>query len=226
VTHLTRMEVGFVCVAGMDPITGAHIRPVVPGRRIRRDEIHIGGSEITIGTELNLGHVVPVPSPPEVEDHAFAPAAAKRLRDWSSADLGAFLRGHAAGTLDDIFGAGLEPDGWTASMSAGSGSASLGCLAPSETPTVSVDGYRKVKLALEDEGRQFSVTVADLRLYESDQKTPNSDAIRRVQTDLRHASEVFLSVGLSRPYPKPGGTGAPRHWLQINNIHAFNLGTP
>lgn len=219
VTHLTRMRVGFVCIAGMVPSTGAHVRPVVPGRRLRRAEIEIGGSEIRIGTELDLGAVTPVPSPPEVEDHAYTPSLARRVRDWPTADLVSFLRSHSASTLLDIFGPGLEADGATASMAVGAGPASLGCLAPPVRPTVSIDAYDKVKLALEDGGRSFSVTVADLRLYEADQKTPDAAVVRRFQEQLEGKSEVFLAVGLSRPFAKAGG--APRHWLQINNVHVF-----
>jgi hypothetical protein len=203
----------------MVPSTGAHVRPVVPGRRLRRTEIEIGGSEIAVGTELDLGTVTPVPSPPEVEDHAFVPSDARRVRDWRSVDLASFLRSHAASSLHDIFGASLEADGATASMAVGAGPASLGCLAPTVRPTVSIDSYDKVKLALEDGGKKFSVTVADLRLYEADQKTPDPAAIRRLQAELEGDSEVFLAVGLSRPFAKAGG--APRHWLQINNIHVF-----
>jgi hypothetical protein len=219
VTHLTRMRVGFVCVAGMVPSTGAHVRPVVPGRRLRRAEIEIGGSEIVIGTELDLGAVTPVPSPPEVEDHAFVPGVARRIRDWPPTDLAPFLHTYAASSLEVIFGSSLEPDGATASMAIGAGTASLGCLAPTDQPTISVDAYDKVKLALEDGGNTFSVTVADLRLYEADQKTPDAAAIRRLQAELEGESEVFLAVGLSRPFAKSGG--APRHWLQINNVHVF-----
>lgn len=219
VTHLTRMQVGFVCVAGIDPTSGEHIRPVVPGRRLRRNEIHIGGSEIVIGTELDLGRTTAVPSPPEVEDHAFTPPAARRVRDWSAGDLAGLLRRHAAPSLADIFGAELEPDGATSSMGVRTGRASLGCLAPATLLKVNVDSYMKVKVALDDGGRRLAVTVADLRLYESDQKTPDRSAIARLQAALTRDPEVFLSVGLSRPFAKAGGT--LRHWLQINNIHVF-----
>jgi hypothetical protein len=191
----------------------------VPGRRLRRAEIEIGGSEIVVGTELDLGIVTPVPSPPEVEDHAFVPSDARRVRDWPSADLASFLRSHAASSLHDIFGTSLEADGATASMAVGAGLASLGCLASAVRPTVSIDAYDKVKLALEDGGSRLSVTVADLRLYEADQKTPDAAAVRRLQAKLKGRSEAFLAVGLSRPFAKAGG--APRHWLQINNVHVF-----
>lgn len=207
----------------MDPASGEHIRPVVPGRRLRRDEISIGGSEILIGTELDLGRTTPVPSPPEVEDHAFAPAAVTRVRDWSAKDLEGLLRRHAAPLLADIFGVDLEPDGATASIAAGIGRASLGCLEPATRLTMHIDAYKKVKVTLTDGGGRLSVTVADLRLYESDQKTPDRTAIARVQAALARDSKVFLSVGLSRPFAKAGGT--LRHWLQINNIHVFRSGS-
>jgi hypothetical protein len=216
ITHLTRMQPGYVCIAGIDPATGEHIRPVVSGRRILREEIAFDGNEISVGTELDLGETAPAPTPPEVEDHTFDPLRARRVRDWSAAELREFLRAYAVGSLREIFGPDLEADGATASLAVGVGRASLGCLAPSVLPTLMVDGYNKVKLSLFDEGRQLSVTVADLGLYERDQRTPDLPRVRAAQSAIAAGAELFLSVGLSRPWAKGGGPR--RHWLQINNV--------
>jgi hypothetical protein len=92
-------------------------------------------------------------------------------------------------------------------------------LTPARQVTLSVDAYKKVKLGLSDIAGPLAVTVADLRLYEADQKTPDASAIARLQGALLSDAETYLSVGLSRPFAKPGGQ--LRHWLQINNIHVF-----
>lgn len=70
--------------------------------------------------------------------------------------------------------------------------------------TISVDSYKNVKPRRDDSGNAVSVTVADLRLYEVGQKTPDSAAVRRLQADLKSESEIFLAVGLSRSFAEPG----------------------
>jgi hypothetical protein len=222
VTHLTRMAPGFVCIAGIEPASGRHVRPVVPGRRLRRGEISIEGSEITIGTELDLGRTTPVPSPPEIEDHAFDPSSARRIRNLSALELAGLLRSVACPSLADIFGADLQADGRTCSIAVGSGAASLGVLAPPTAPSLTIDSYDKVKLVMLDGSRSMAITVADLRLYEGDQTTPNRTLVSSLSSQLATTPtrEVFLSVGLSRPFAKDGRE--PRHWLQINNVHVFS----
>lgn len=34
VNHLTRMQPGYICVAGIDLETGSHVRPVLPSGRL------------------------------------------------------------------------------------------------------------------------------------------------------------------------------------------------
>jgi len=68
----------------------------------------------------------------------------------------------------------------------------------------------------------ISVTVADLRLYGADQRTPRRDLVEELALRLRGIGKPYLSVGLSRPFAKDGGEA--RHWLQINNIHVSRRG--
>ena len=48
ITHLTRMQPGFICVAGIEPDTGKQIRPVL-GRCLTRDLLHVNGGAFEIG---------------------------------------------------------------------------------------------------------------------------------------------------------------------------------
>jgi hypothetical protein len=61
--------------------------------------------------------------------------------------------------------------------------------------------------------------VTDLRLFEADGQTPDRSTILRVNR-LIQRGDVYLSVGLTRRFTKPGETRM-RHWLQINNVHVF-----
>lgn len=216
------MRPGFVCIAGIDPATKAHIRPIVPSANLRRTDINVGGRELTIGTEIDIGRTTPAPNPPDVEDHEFKPASMRRVRDLTPTEFFILLMSAAQPSLASIFGASLEPDGRTASVAPGSGTVSLGCLKPAQKSRITVM-FDKVKLRLEDGGRDMLVAVTDLRLYELDQQTPDRRAIAAMNAAMASGA-ALLSVGLSRAHSRPG-EDRPRHWLQINNVHVRSEGS-
>src|SRR4051794_6475061 len=81
VNHLTRMATPRICVAGIDPETGRHIRPTAPSNEpIDRRLLDEEGGPFGIGTLVELGDVRTTPSQPESEDHLFATAAAAAAR--------------------------------------------------------------------------------------------------------------------------------------------------
>src|SRR4051794_22318645 len=86
VNHLTRMRTGSrICVAGVDPETFDHIRPVTPAADpITRELLREEGGPFSIGALVELGRVRAVPSPPESEDHQFATANARHVQDLTS----------------------------------------------------------------------------------------------------------------------------------------------
>jgi hypothetical protein len=90
----------------------------------------------------------------------------------------------------------------------------LGCLAPKKRPSLYVDHRGAVRIAL----GKANLSVADLRLYERDHKTPRRDLVASLQRRLQAGVEAILSVGLTRPWRKHEDT-AERHWLQVNNVH-------
>ena len=51
-----------------------------------------------------------------------------------------------------------------------------------------------------------------------DHKAIRSDVVADLNRRLAGGVPVILSVGLSRPYAKPGDPDE-RHWLQVNGIH-------
>ena len=70
VTHLTRMQRGTVCVAGLDVETGRHVRPVQPMGVLQSRLTTPRGGPFDMATIVDLGVTRPVPSPPEVEDES------------------------------------------------------------------------------------------------------------------------------------------------------------
>lgn len=217
INHLTRMQPGFICVAGLDPTTHQHIRPVLRGR-LSRALLRAEGGPFDIGALVELGETVDEGAAPEVEDRAFTAWRATYLRDYEPAAFWMLLRAPARQRLAGIFGPDLRPTGATCALDAGKGRASLGCLIPTGTPELAATDQGSVRMRLSDGALTVTVSVTDLRLYEDDQKTPRQEAVADLNARLARGVPVILSVGVSREWTRPGDA-VPRHWLQVNGIH-------
>jgi hypothetical protein len=220
VSHLTRMQPGYICVAGVCPATGQHIRPVLPGR-LTRTFLRSNGGPFDIGSIASLGKTTLKGAPPEVEDHAFEPAGAAHMEYMDPGDFWGVLEEVALPSLRDIFGEDLSANGSGCTVDLARGSASLGCLRPPEHPRIEINGRDRIRLHLRDGEFDADLSVTDLRLYEADQRTPRRATVRDIEARLRAGVDVLLSLGLARPWQKPGDS-APRHWLQVNNIHLID----
>ncbi len=218
VNHLTRMQPGYICVAGVDVNTLNHVRPVLRYGRLTTDLLRSNGGPLDIASVVDLGPTAYAGHAPELEDHYFDPARAMWLFDDDPDAYWESLNQVAQESLKEIFGPDLELWEGSCTVDAGEGQASLGCLAPEERPWLYVDHRGTVRMVLEHLTPSADLSVTDLRLYERDQKTPRRNLVANVQSRLEAGVEAILSVGLTRPWRKQGDT-AERHWLQVNNIH-------
>ncbi|MBX7096439.1 MAG: hypothetical protein K1X89_01890 [Myxococcaceae bacterium] len=219
VNHLTRMAPGYICVAGIDPATERHVRPVLLGARLTRALLKNEGGPFSLGAVVDLGDVEPNGSAPEVEDHLFEAPNAKSTSAMKPSAFWKLLKSVAAPNLKAIFGKALKPNSSSMAVDLGEGTASLGCFHPSGSVSIEIDSrYDSVKLRFKDGGTELLVGVTDLRLFEKDQKTPNRKAIDNINRRLRAGVPCILSVGLSRAFVKKYDT-EKRHYLQVNNLH-------
>ena len=108
VTHLTRMRAPRICVAGLDIDTDAQIRPVKRHGRLDIDDLLENGGVFAVGEHVDLGPVIDVGSPPEVEDREYRGATSRG--QLSAEDFWNDLERTAASTLEEIFGEDLVPD--------------------------------------------------------------------------------------------------------------------
>lgn len=218
VNHLTRMQPGYFCAAGIDLETGRHIRPVLRRGRLTTDLLSTNGGPFDLGSVLNLGPTIDAGRTPELEDQRFDPEGARRLYDEGADDYWEALERVAQESLGEIFGPALELWDESGTVDVGEGKASLGCLKPEKQPWMYVDHRGTVRLVLDYLMPSVDLSVTDLRLYERDGRTPRRDLVQSVQKRLETGVETILSVGLTRPWQKRGDT-EERHWLQLNNIH-------
>ncbi len=218
VNHLTRMQPGYICVAGIDLGTGTHVRPVLRHGRLTTELLLKRGGPFELGCVADLGPTVHIGRAPEHEDHRFDPAAAFCLGSVPDDYFWNILSGSASDTLQGIFGRELVRHEKSCTVDIGKGRASLGCLAPRGRPSLYINHRGSVRISFPWLSPPADLSVTDLRLYQEDHKTPRRTLVSHLQKKLRAGAGVILSVGLTRPWHKEGDTAA-RHWLQVNNIH-------
>ena len=218
VDHLTRMQPGYFCAAGIDLETKRHVRPVLRRGRLTIDLLRTNGGPFDMGSVLYLGSTTSTGHAPELEDHRFDPADTRWLYDDGADEYWDALEAVSRENLEDIFGPALELWDESGTVDVGEGRASLGCLKPEKQPWMYVDHRGTVRLVLDYLMPSVDLSVTDLRLYERDGRTPRRDLVQSVQKRLEAGVETILSVGLTRPWQKRNDD-AERHWLQLNNVH-------
>ncbi len=220
VNHLTRMQPGYICVAGIDLSTGKHVRPVV-SYKLRTDLLRRYRGPFDMAAEIELGPTRYVGRAPELEDFYFESSRVRRIRDSAPDDFWQLLQENAQPTLSATFGADLTQRHHSCTVELGKGSASLGCLVPSSPPQLFLDDSQKIRVRLDDGTYHANLSLTDLRFYEPNHLTPRHALMEQVAQKIARGVPIILSVGLSRPWRKAGDT-TERHWLQVNNIHLEN----
>lgn len=212
------MKPGYICVAGIDPETGAHVRPVLSYGRLTTDLLLKNGGPFDLGSVVDLGPTVRVGRAPEHEDYRFDSAEARCLRRVSDDFFWNKLADSASDTLQGIFGRELVRRKKSCTVEIGEGKASLGLIRPRERPYLYVDHRDSVRVHLPWLTPPADLSVTDLRLYQEDQKTPCRTLVSHFRKKLWAGSRTILAVGLTRPFAKKGDDVA-RHWLQVNNVY-------
>ena len=217
VNHLTRMQPGYICVAGIDLDSHRHVRPVLESGRLSTRLLRRERGPFEMAAVVDLGTVQAAGHPPETEDHRFNQWKARPVEDLAGPRFWQWLEDVARPSLGDIFGDALQLHDRVCTMAVGQGRASLGCLWVAG-PRLSLDDAGKLRAGWNDGKYVVSAPVTDLRLYEADGQTPRRALVADLSKRLDAGVAVILSVGLTRPFLKPGDA-AERHWLQVNNFH-------
>lgn len=217
ISHVTRLQPGYICVAGIEPETAKHIRPVLHRGLLTRSLLRKEGGVFEIGALVDLGPTKDVGQAPEVEDREFCLENLRYRRKLKPQEFWQYLAKSPQDKFKAIFGTELQPRESTCTADAGTGKASLGNLKPARVWHVGVNNFETVRIYVSDGEVHPDLQVTDIRLYENDQKTAREEIVDCVERRLRKTG-VVLAVGLTRPWKKEGDT-APRHWLQVNNIH-------
>lgn len=212
------MEAPRICIAGLDPTAGRHIRPTT-GRRhpLTRSLLVEQGGSFALGALIELGEVTPDPKRPETEDCLFWPARAKVMGRVSPNRYLELLREHAHDHVQAIFGDELMRHEWNYAVEKDCGSASLGILRVRRRPDIELDRYGKLRLRLNDEGKPAFLPVTDVRFVEADHRTVKATVVADLRARMRRGVESHLMLGLARAFQR-SEDDCERHWLQVNGI--------
>ncbi len=218
INHLTRMQPGFICTAGLELTTGQPIRPVASGG-LRRGLLAEEGGCLALRNVLDLGPTQFAGRVPEIEDRQCDPTQFRIVEQLDPAEFLARNAEHAKDRLVDVFGGELQPEGRTRAIPENHGLRSLGCCWGCDCQLVVVDRGRgpRLKLQWRDRDQELLTAVADVRFYEADHQTLRTELIQSTNQWLEQTPRTLLALGLSRPYRRMESDAA-LHWLQVNNV--------
>ncbi len=202
INHLTRMAPGYICVAGVEPTTGKHIRPVTRGRLSRKLLAEEGGA-FAVGRVIDLGSTSYVGRSPETEDYLFDPSKVEIIEKLDAEKFWNVISTAAQASLGEIFGEDLQRQDHGFAVQEHKGNVSLGCLRITQPPnliTTDFFGKSNVRMRMVDHGLEVDLSVTDIRVYEKDQVSPRFSEIERIAQLLRDAEEAILCVGLARSW--------------------------
>ena len=219
VNHLTRMQKGCMCVAGIDLDTQLPVRPVLD-RQMTINMLAVHGGPFDIGRIVDLGNTRFAGRVPEVEDQEFQAHQARHSDDMPQRDFWNLLTNSAHDKLGTIFGPDLHPAGQSCAVTETNGLRSLGNYWAANGRLFCNESHnrRRIQFQFTSGEYHFTVPVTDIRLFATDHITPDPNKIQLLAQRIAAQPQTLVSVGLSRAYRKSPNQPA-RHWLQINNFH-------
>jgi len=223
INHLTRMQKGFMCVAGVDLATGQHVRPMLHSQ-MRTKMLARHGGPFDMARIVDLGWTKYIGTQPETEDYLFHRSEAQAIGQMDAPKFWDLLEKLARPKLCEIFGSDLKPrTRHSYAVDVGAGIASLGCYKPPTRPRLFIQrrdplSRGRIRVTFRAGDYEFELGVTDIRLYRDDHVTPDTDTVDRVAERLSTGTDFLLSVGLTRAFQSTPDEPA-FHWLQVNNIH-------
>jgi hypothetical protein len=222
INHLTRMERGYICVAGIDLATPQHLRLVLRRERLKTRLLARYGGLFDIGHIVAFRRCRHRPVPPHVEDYVITVPLVTFQAVADPAQYWEMLKNISKTSLKDIFGSSLQQFSASSCGTApGQGEASLGCLRLKKRPDIYMGGKPggpQIRMRLTDGALHVDAPVTDLRLYGEDHYSPLVSLVEEMQHKIRTSQGVILSVGLTRAFAVAPDQ-PPVHWLQVNNLH-------
>jgi hypothetical protein len=208
---------GKIGVVGINASSGKHVRPLTAGKIIEEALLKRAGGCFDMGEVLHLGSVTPCGSKPHMEDCVFDPQSIQRNQSMNGSKFFQLMMENAAAEMTQIFGSELKAHGMSGWMvPAGTGSASIGLLAPIEPPELWVKprpgDSDQLRITFRDRTMTRDLPVCDLRLFHFNTDCPDEDKVDKVNDAIQSERKVVLGLTLSR-------LDQNYHWLQVSAVH-------
>ncbi|MGH2852725.1 MAG: dual OB domain-containing protein [Solirubrobacteraceae bacterium] len=216
VNHVTRMKDARICVAGLDAATFRHVRPVTSSKSayMTRALLREHGGPFGTGALVDLGTVAACPNAPETEDHRFAAARAKRVRDLAHDVYFELLHRVSDEDFPTAFGPELvEVRPRKFAVPAGRGKRSL-AVVPVVNPKLRVE-FKKLYLTVGAPSTPAKLRVTDVRFYDADHALKRK-VIYDVNRRLASGVTAYAMLGLARAIPDDDAGDV--HWLMANGL--------
>jgi hypothetical protein len=218
VDQLTRRVAPRIGVAGIDPETERHARPVAPHNEpVTRALLAENGGPLEIGALVDLGNVTPWPAPPETERHLFSPAAATRVGRLDADDYLALLDRVSSPDVQSIFGPELEHLTRGYALEPDRGTVSLGVLRVERPPRLEIEHrWARLRIVVQIPER-VAFQVVDVRFLEENHQRLKGGLIDDVNERMASGVGVFLTVGLG-PAVQVLDDDRERRWVNVTGI--------
>lgn len=226
ITDVTAMSGDNVCIAGYDT-SRTCVRPILSRGQLKRRHLFKGENLIIYPRALvSFNFTGAKSSPPHVEDRVFAEDSIEHEGEASLKEWRQLLEKTAVTAFSHLFP--TMEDRYVPPLSAGP---SMGTFAPANIPFLSCDYYKdppRPRMRITDDTGTVveKVAITDLAfrgLFAALMKKYDDNcekAISKINSDL-HERQVYMRLGLARPFnglPEPHSGWCT---LQINGIHTF-----
>jgi hypothetical protein len=158
------MQPGYICVAGIEPGTNKHIRPVLNHRRLPRSLLRKEGGVFEIGALVELGPTAEIGHVPELEDNEFVIENLKYRRKLKPGEFWNHLIESSQNELTAIFGNELQQHESSCTVDVDTGESSLGNLQPERISYLGVNAWDKIRIHISDGKVHPDLSVTDIRL--------------------------------------------------------------
>lgn len=216
--HVTRMGTSRICVAGVDPASLSHIRPVTDhNHQLTRALLREHGGPFRPGALVDVGTATPSPTPPQTEDYRIARAHARRIRDLDHGEYWDILSSISVPSFAEAFGPSIvSPFPNKLAVPPDSGWRSLAVMQFNQVE-LHVQQDRLYLHAEDVNGVAARLRVTDVRFYEPDHQTLRMNVVEDTRRRLADGEPLRTMVGLTRASAR-GEDEQKLHWVQVNGL--------
>jgi len=170
------MQPGYICVAGIEPATGKHIRPVL-NRRLQSNLLRKNGGVFEIGALVELGPTRHVGRAPELEDHEFSVENLQYIQPINATNFWDFATQTSAVRLSSILGDELRERDTSCTVDVDSGAGLSACAIRPDS-----DQIANAPSSLEFTRAITSLFRTSVRAYKPDCPAASVDSVSYVKS--------------------------------------------